>query len=1403
MPHLFSLAAPLLGGLVAVLLSGTSAQAETIKVSTLSDVLDGDTSDIESLNTKPGDDGAISLREAIVAANNTPGSDTIAFDVSGTINLASELPALSGGGTSIYGGRNITLNGNALTGTESGLILNSVDNLVSGLIIARFQGNGVTVTGAAAADNTVVDCTIGGTTAAAGNDGNGVSIRLGASGTWIGQPGEGNLILFNGGNGINLGTGAGTGTLIRGNLIGVDAQALSRPNTANGIHLSNVSGGTTIGGTSTADANVISSNGEYGIRITGFGNDPNTVLGNIIGGSVSGLIARGNTLGGVILEGGAGKNTIGGTAPGARNVISGNLGEGILITGSTTNQNLIIGNYIGLQIGGNAALPNGTASPAGNGDGIRLTSGADSNTIGGPAAGERNYIAGNTDDGIEIRGDDINNVEIAGNYIGVNVAGTAAVPNGGDGVRLDQGARSCVIGGFTLSHGNLISGNTGAGVRLRTAANNTLRNNAIGLDAPLALPIPNAIGVVVEAGSSGNAIGVVNGGNAISGNTTFGVDIVGTGNASETELNTLRANRIGTNPAGTAAIPNGSAGVRLSAGAEANTLGGSLAGEGNVLSGNGAEGVLLTGSNTKDNVIQGNTIGAALDGVTPLGNASDGIRISDANNTTIGGETAAHGNLIAHNGNEGVEISGAAAAINTMRRNRITANGAGIPNRGIQLNGGNINLAAPNVLTASPIAGITQANAALDIFADEGDQGGIYLTSLTASGDGSFTSALDVTPYQGMRITATVTDAFGNTSSFGVGPLVPDTTPPVITLLGPETLVLECGDTDPDPMAQAIDNVDGDITAQGLITVVGTTLFNALRTPGNYTLRYNVSDAAGNAAVQVSRPAQVVDTTPPDLELLGETALTLACFEEYEDAGATATDTCDDDVTITVGPLDTTTPGVKTLTITAQDNAGNTDVATRTITVLGAIAPVIYVNPFGNDAPGAGGTPNNPFATIGYAMAQAACVATNENPVTINLAAGVYDEVINFVDNVAVRGAGMDFTVVTPTPAAINGTVGPYAVAGAVGSAMSDLSITLPAGAPNGTRIVSLIDVDMDLQRVDLNGVQASSSVGVYVRSNGSSPTLVKDSRIRSVVTGLDIAFSAARFAFNDFENINGGAAIRISQATGDTPVVGDIDDLVTTGSNIFRNITNGFLVQSDSNVTTRAQVNAWEEFRELNNIIGRFGGIRPDVIDIQFPLFVLDDDKGILQSQLFASVLDDATGEPLPGATVTLNASQRSTVPESGTPGVYSATVSQGQYTLRAQKSGYAETVSFVTIGPGNNDEILRMEPSASEGEVEVPAIHTADTSSNNAFDLSELLRVVQLYNSPNGFSCGSGEDGYQLGSGSKDCQPHGADFEGNQPNWRLSLTELLRIVQLYNVGAYFACPGSASEDGYCPGNP
>ncbi|HPP58191.1 MAG TPA: hypothetical protein PLT82_03565, partial [Candidatus Hydrogenedens sp.] len=104
-----------------------------------------------------------------------------------------------------------------------------------------------------------------------------------------------------------------------------------------------------------------------------------------------------------------------------------------------------------------------------------------------------------------------------------------------------------------------------------------------------------------------------------------------------------------------------------------------------------------------------------------------------------------------------------------------------------------------------------------------------------------------------------------------------------------------------------------------------------------------------------------------------------------------------------------------------------------------------------------------------------------------------------------------------------------------------------------------------------------------------------------------------------------------------------------------------------------------------------------------------------------------------------------------------------------------------------------------ATEGEWEILPIHSADQDSDGKISLGELLRIIQFFNA-GGFHCEEGtEDGYApYFDGDKTCRPHASDY--NPRDWKISLPELLRLIQFFNTGSYHRCD-EGTEDGYCPG--
>ena len=359
--------------------------------------------------------------------------------------------------------------------------------------------------------------------------------------------------------------------------------------------------------------------------------------------------------------------------------------------------------------------------------------------------------------GIEVLGGLGGNV-VQGNYIGTDVTGTASLGNGGNGVYL-PGTPSNTIGGTTPAEGNVISGNEGYGVRISSATGNQVQGNLIGTDVTGTAALGNSESGVLVENASGSTIGgtAAGAGNVISGNDHSGVSL-----GSGATGNLVQGNYIGTDVNGTAALGNSLYGAKIGEGASNNTIGGTTAAERNVISGN-RWGFYIWGAG---NVVQGNYVGTDKDGTADLGNLLGGVTITGSTNT-IGGTAAGAGNVIAFNDRDGVKTDGYYydPTGNTIRGNSIHSNDL----RGIQnTNGGNMELAPPVIDSIGSVSGHTDPKCypcTVEVFSDDEDEGRIYHGSTTTNDDatGTWTYPGAVT---GPNITATITDASGNTSEF-------------------------------------------------------------------------------------------------------------------------------------------------------------------------------------------------------------------------------------------------------------------------------------------------------------------------------------------------------------------------------------------------------------------------------------------------------------------------------------------------------------------------------------------------------------------------------------------------------------------------------------------------------------
>ncbi len=608
--------------------------------------------------TNTNNSGLGSLRDAILAANAMPGLDTITFNIPGagphTIAPTSALPQITDAvfidGYSQPGadpntndtsqGLNsdirIVLDGTSAGFTE-GLTINADNSTIHGLSIGNFATIGVQVLGDG---NSIGGSFIGvapdGVTAMP-NGAQGIVV-FGGFGNMIGgdgmsAPEEGrNLISGNNGAGVLLINSQIT--LIYGNLIGTTADGLG--DLGNGAEGVLIDGGSnnTIGGTQAMHRNVISGNTLDGVNHFN-GATGNFVSGNYIGLNVSGTVAIANDRDGVRFDGAPG-NTVGGMTPtpgtAAGNVISGNDRFGIFAVNSSDNTT-VQGNIIGLNAAGNGA--------AGNASHAVFILRSDSAQIGGDAStGARNVISANAFDAVQL--EDAQSNIIQGNFIGTDIGGTLDFGNGDEGVAITDGSNNNTVGGLNHNLSNVIGFNLGDGVQVEDSDSNQVLHNLIGTDLNGTLDLGNARGVRIENGLSNTVDG-----NVISGNQGDGAVILGP----VAQGNTLTNNFIGTNAAGDMALPNGGSGVVLADGASGNHVG--QAENGNVFSGNGQNGVLVTDFGTDGNTVESNLIGTDASGTQPLGNALDGVLIvNDAAQTTV------VDNVIADSGQEAVEVHG-------------------------------------------------------------------------------------------------------------------------------------------------------------------------------------------------------------------------------------------------------------------------------------------------------------------------------------------------------------------------------------------------------------------------------------------------------------------------------------------------------------------------------------------------------------------------------------------------------------------------------------------------------------------------------------------------------------------------------------------------------------------------
>ena len=421
--------------------------------------------------------------------------------------------------------------------------------------------------------------------------------------------------------------------------------------------------------------------------------------------------------------------------------------------------------------------------------------------------------------------------------------------------------------------------------------------------------------------------------------------------------------------------------------------------------------------------------GLAASGVARLNSTQVSVTVNEMKNganyavaVSTNGPTDTAGNTVSPSGNT-KNFTGLGIAPTAT----ISLNGANPTNLNTVVFGVNFSESVGTTFTASDVSiSGTLASGAGKIVAGGPVQFTVLVTPANPNADGTL----------GISIAAGSTwDAAGNLSG-GAGPsgmFNIDNTPPVITRLGAPEVTAEVGGSYTDAGATAADARDGNLTPN-----IAT--HNPVNTAaiGNYTVTYNVSDSAGNAAAQVSRTVYVADTTPPTIRILGDVPAFVDECLPYSDAGATASDNIDGDLTpgiVINGTVDTSAPGGYTLTYHVTDSGGTAAApAVRTVYVLAAdsdgdglenceeidlgtdplladtdgdgipdatevasgtdprdgqsLNPNVYVDgASGSDATGAG-TKGAPWATVAHAVA--AVEGNAAHILNIHVAAGAY-----------------------------------------------------------------------------------------------------------------------------------------------------------------------------------------------------------------------------------------------------------------------------------------------------------------------------------------------------------------------------------------------------------------------------
>ncbi|MBI1321015.1 MAG: hypothetical protein GC168_18985 [Candidatus Hydrogenedens sp.] len=434
---------------------------------------------------------------------------------------------------------------------------------------------------------------------------------------------------------------------------------------------------------------------------------------------------------------------------------------------------------------------------------------------------------------------------------------------------------------------------------------------------------------------------------------------------------------------------------------------------------------------------------------------------------------------------------------------------------------------------------------------------------------------------------------------------------------------------------------------------------------------------------------------------------------------------------------------------------------------------------------------------------------------------GVYRENLVLREDVKVEGDELGVVIEFP-----GGPLPEALVMTANHSALHKVTLRIPEGAEAGIPLLKISGVEeVEMEDVVFDGGFNRGSIGILVQNQFLETSQVVKATLRRLEVGIlaeDTRFRITRCLFEDI--LRDAIYVRPPSVKDsgefEKPEIGDEEDLEFSGFNRFRNIGgfldaennpinegDAFLLRNTTGNDLVAQLNDWGIY-DAGDIANGFSSAEPGsgktakgLSPVVFEPYL---GKSIFPGSVFVRIRDSVTKTALENADPRLKLNAIDTGIDPGFDAVsklYSFTfINPNTYSVFAQAPAYVSASKPAVVAAS---AIVAMDiPLVSDGTAEgepVDSPHSADQNADGMLGLSELLRVVQLFNGTAYFCDGGSEDGFSLSGGDRQCAPHAADYKPQ--DWVISLSETLRSVQFFNSGGYYACTGS--EDGYCPGAP